>query len=145
MDRSGDPSKRRKKTKQKPKSGNPEVGGPTPAVKEQKGKETDSNLLSGQTAVKATLSHDITSGSEGAVQDMQQTQETDTMKSLEAAGGFGETGVAILKGSEKGRKSSGPVQSRLAWKTMARPVSPTDALKVIVSTLILSNVPRFVN
>uniref|UniRef100_A0AAR2JUM0 Euchromatic histone-lysine N-methyltransferase 1b n=1 Tax=Pygocentrus nattereri TaxID=42514 RepID=A0AAR2JUM0_PYGNA len=144
MDKSGDPSRRGRK-KSTPRGGGPEVGGQQLPVNEQKGTELGHHSVSGQAAAKATSPHHITSGSEGSLREMQQLRMTeslessnatpDAVKSLQAlcAGASGETGGggAALKGSEEVRKSSTPVQSRLAWKTMVRPASPPAALTIL--------------
>ncbi|KAI4899738.1 hypothetical protein NFI96_016543, partial [Prochilodus magdalenae] len=147
MDRSGDPSRRGRKPKSKPRGGGLEVGGQQPTGKKQKGTEPDHHILSRQ-AVSKEAASDQTSGTERSLQETESLDSSstasDVVKSLQplSAGTLGETGVdgAALKGSEEVRKSSATVQSRLAWKTMVRPASPPDALKVTASIRMLCGI-----
>ncbi|KAG9261933.1 histone-lysine N-methyltransferase EHMT1-like [Astyanax mexicanus] len=131
MDKSGDSSKRGKKTKPKPK-----VGGKQPTAKDQKDSEPALHSVSGQASVKAASSQSTTSNDNGSAQEVQHeaqmSQSLDSSNttshaakalSAEASGETGE-GAANFKGSEEAKKVSTPVQSRLAWKTMVRPASP---------------------
>ncbi|XP_072520812.1 histone-lysine N-methyltransferase EHMT1a [Salminus brasiliensis] len=141
MDKSKDPSKRGRKTKPKPRRGGSEVGGQQPAAKDHRDSEPALHLLSGQ----ETSSYSTTSGDNGPIQERQQPQKTQSLdsctttshavKSLQplSTGASAEAGVdgADLKGSEEVRRVSTPVQSRLAWKTMVRPASPPDALRIL--------------
>ncbi|XP_066510425.1 histone-lysine N-methyltransferase EHMT1-like [Hoplias malabaricus] len=142
MDRSGESSRQGRKNKSKPST---EFGGQKPAVQLKKGMELAHSLFSGQITSSTTTSH-VTSDFEVPIRETQQSQQTESLHSSSvtshavknmqdsSAGASVDAGVeeVALKGSEEARRTS-PMQIRLAWKTMARPASPPDALKFAIA------------
>lgn len=140
VDKPGGASKRGRKTKLKHK------GGGSESERKQKDAEAGLPSLSGQTGSKAASLHTgkvsasaarppPSSGPDGArshaVKSLQGSSKTSAPRRSETSS----------RGSEEGNKGSTLVQSRLAWKTMANPAPPVDALKVsctICVTVLLS-------
>ncbi|XP_076854327.1 histone-lysine N-methyltransferase EHMT1a isoform X2 [Brachyhypopomus gauderio] len=152
MDRAGNPSRRGRKPKPKPMREGSEVEEHLPAGGQHEGPEAGLQFLSAQAAQQPTASLTSTPGSEGPVQAPQKPLKgfgssvtaCYAAKTLQGSSGSSDAPAMERTGPERpdperadperpeeARAGATPLQSRWAWKTMARAAPPPDALKIL--------------